>query len=298
MENRQEGESNRFERWHGDYQTHARAAFITTVLVGLGVLVSITILQKGVDTSTLHRFWLNQGVKYSTICLVQVVCGLIVTHYDVKVNYTRKIVHMFYFLVPQLLDTEILPFQKNVYTELWNIVIIFCALILIIEPFRKRINLFSLMFKAIDRPEDRPYTVFWFITQLAASIPIIACFSLVFDYYGKSDYVFIPILVLTIGDGLAEPVGTRFGKHKYTVRGFLVKTEYTRSIEGSMCVYLTSLASVLLYYNDFNKASLAFALASMPILLTLTEAKSPHTWDNPLILLVGYLLLLGAHGVS
>jgi len=154
------------------------------------------------------------------------------------------------------------------------------------------------MYKAIDRPEDRPCTTFWFMTQLAAALPIIAGFSVLFSKLGRDHYVFIPLLILTLGDGLAEPVGTRWGYHKYTVKGLFVNRRYTRSYQGSLCVAFFSVVSVLVYYREFSKAGITFALITLPVCMTLTEAKSPHTWDNPLLLLVGYTLLVCSYYIS
>lgn len=286
-----------FEILHDRYNTIAAYIFAVLVLSGLIALTTTTVLSKGIDTDTLNRFWLNQGVKYSTIAFVQFICGISAKYYRVKVNYTRKVVHIFYFVVPQLLDTELLEFDKTLYTELWNIIVILMLLILLLEPIRRRSTVFQIMFAAIDRPEDRPYTTFWFITQLLISIPIIAGFSILFTELGNKNFIFIPLLILTIGDGLAEPVGTRYGYHRYTVEGLFVNTEYTRSFEGSACVALFSVVSVMIFYTEFTKASITYCLLTLPTIMPLVEAKSPHTWDNPLILLSGYVIMVGAHYV-
>lgn len=289
-------EKSKFELMYQQYEKPVSWGFIALIACSIAALVVTSILNKGVDSD--QRFWINQGVKYGSIIVVQVITGLMVTQYGVKVNYTRKITHIFYFVIPQLLDTELLEFEKTIYTELWTIGIILMSMVAMFHPFRSRVSLFQLMFAAIDRPEDRPYTVFWFVSQVLVSLPIIACFSLLFEHLGKTNYVFIPVLILVLGDGLAEPVGIRFGAHKYTVKGFLVRTQYTRSIEGSMCVAVFSVVSIFIYYHEFTKASISFVLSAMPIVMTITEAKAPHTWDNPLLLLVGYIVLVIAHYIE
>lgn len=293
-----EPETYRFEKLHKQLSTPVSIIMITATLVALAIVIIITISEKGIDESTLNRFWTNQCVKYVSIGVIQFICGLAVRYKDLKVNYSRKIVHVCYFMIPQVLDTELLEFEKNVYTELWNIVIIFLLLLVMLEIVRKRLWIFGIMYSAIDRPEDRPYTTFWFMTQLMVSIPIIACFSVLFSHLGKENFIFIPLIILTLGDGLAEPVGTRFGYHKYKVKGLFVKEEYTRSIQGSLCVTFFSIVSVLIYYNDFTKASITFSLLVLPIVMTLTEAKSPHTWDNPILLLVGNSLMVAAYYIG
>ena len=71
--------------------------------------------------------------------------------------------------------------------------------------------------------------------------------------------------------------------------------QYTRSLQGSMCVFFASIITILAYYNEFTKSSITFCLMTMPYAITLVEAYSQHTWDNPLILLTGYVLMTIGH---
>ena len=56
--------------------------------------------------------------------------ALLVKYREVKVNYTRKVVHISYFVWPQLLDKYFLPYQTSTYIELWNIWIIITLLVI------------------------------------------------------------------------------------------------------------------------------------------------------------------------
>jgi len=107
------------------------------------------------------------------------------------------------------------------------------------------------------------------------------------------DFVFIPILINGIGDGLAEPVGIRFGRHAYQTRALFTKKRYTRTLEGSACVFVTSIIAVLLYNPLLSPSQFIAALLIIPILMTLAEAFSPHSWDSPFLFLVGGLSLAG-----
>lgn len=282
-----------FYKFHKQWSKSASIALILVTMLFAGILIIFTALNHGIKLSTLNKFWLNQGIKYISIALIQYICGVMVTH-GVKVNYTRKIVHIAYFSAPQLLDTMIIPFQKNIYTELWNICIILLLLPMLLKVIRSRVAVLRTMYSAIDRPEDRPYTTFWFISQLFMSVPIISGFSILFSYWDLEDFVFIPMIILGLGDGLAEPIGIRFGKHPYTVSSLFVGRKYTRTLEGSACVFIFSVASVLIFYDLFSKASIVYTLLSLMILMPIVEAKSPHAWDNPMILLAGYLILIGS----
>ena len=82
------------------------------------------------------------------------------------------------------------------------------------------------MFKAVDRPEDRPYTLIWFSSQIISTLIIVIPFSVYFSRIDKIGLIFIPILINGLADGLVEPVGIRFGKHKYKTRACLSSREY------------------------------------------------------------------------
>ena len=68
------------------------------------------------------------------------------------------------------------------------------------------------MFKAVDRPEDRPYTLIWFSSQVIFTLIIIIPTCVYFSKIEKEHLIFIPILINALGDGLAEPVGIRLEK--------------------------------------------------------------------------------------
>jgi dolichol kinase len=240
-------------------------------------------------------FWINQGLKYLVIAVIQYMCSLAVIHRNIKVNYTRKIVHISYFIWPQILDRILINYDKNIYSELWNIYIILLLLFVISEPVRNRFRIIDTMYRSVDRPEDRPYTLVWFSTQIIATLAVFLPFVVYFNNRGQDRLLYIPILINGIGDGLAEPVGIRFGKHKYTTRSFLSDREYTRSYEGSLCVFTVSLIIILSYYDEFSQHQYIYCVATIPIMSTLVEAYSPHTWDSPLIYLTVLTLLIAGN---
>ena len=247
----------------------------------------------GIRYSSLSNvyFILNQISKYVLILIIQYIMALLVKYREVKVNYTRKVVHISYFVWPQLLDKYFLPYQTSTYIELWNIWIIITLLVLMSEPIRFRCGLLQTFYIAVDRPEDSPYTLIWFSTQIISTLFILIPFSYYFKTKSEVDLIFIPILINGLADGLAEPIGVRFGRHKYKTRALCGNREYTRSYEGSLCVYLVSLIICLAYYSHFSLTQYGFVSSLIPIASTLTEAFSPHTWDSPLIFLVVCILL-------
>ena len=167
------------------------------------------------------------------------------------------------------------------------------SLLIFINPIRQRVSILATMFLSYDRPEDRPYTLLWLITQFMGSYVVLAIVIFYLAKYNAAELLYIPILINGIGDGLAEPVGIRFGKHHYQTRALFSSKKYTRSLEGSACVFITSILVVYFSHYPFTDLQFVIAITAIPILMTLAEAFSPHTWDSPLLYATGGLTLIG-----
>jgi len=240
----------------------------------------------------LYGIYINSLLKLISLIIVQYLSGLLVRHKDVKVNYTRKINHFALFFIPAFIDLMI-PVEKSLMGLYISGIIAVGIMLVYIQPIRSRISLINTMFLSFDRPEDRPYTIWWLVTQLAVGYAVLVPMSILFYVNGLQGLILIPILIGTVGDGLAEPVGVRFGKHKYKTYAFFSKRKYTRSLEGSACVFITSIIVVIAFHSQFSSTQFIVALLSIPILMTLAEAFAPHTWDTPFLFLSGYLSLYG-----
>ena len=84
-------------------------------------------------------------------------------------------------------------------------------------------------------------------------------------------------------DAIAEPVGVRFGKHKYKVPSLKKVQAAERSLEGSLSVFVVSLALswlffIYLYHLPAEKAVLSSLILSTA--LVFVEAFSFHGADN------------------
>jgi len=235
-------------------------------------------------------FWINQFVKFLILIIISYINGLLVRHYGVKVNYTRKINHFSLFFIPMYIET-ILPYERSLGLFILGSVFGVFTLIIYIKPLRERLAIIATMFLSFDRPEDRPYTLPWLSTQIIVSFLVVIPMIILFAQNNIMELLLVPILINGIGDGLAEPVGIRFGKYKYTTSGLFVKRKYVRTLEGSACVFITSVIVVVLYYAHFSQIQFIVALALIPVIMTIAEALSPHTWDSPFLYLVGYLSL-------
>jgi dolichol kinase len=229
--------------------------------------------------------------------------GLVVVYKNVKVNYTRKIQHLFAYLLP-LLFHSFLPrpaseqgLYKPVISAFWGYWFVLLAFLVVIYPIRMRIRFVSIMFSCLDRPEDRPHTLKWIVTQVILGYVIIQAFNFYCAWSGREQaqalsYIFV--LTTGVGDGLAEPVGIRFGKHKYKTRALCSSRRYTRSLQGSACVFIVCAICCLAFYNTYtNWLQCLVATLTIPITMTIAEAFSPHTWDTPFLMLSGAALIVG-----
>lgn len=238
----------------------------------------------------LSAFWLNTTLKFFLLFIISYGTGSLVFYKGVKVNYTRKINHFALFIVPMGLDS-LIPYGRSIESFILSAILSVGTLIIYIQPVRSRIHFVRRMFLSFDRPEDRPYTLKWLSTQIIAGYLVIVPAIILFIKLGYHSLIFIPVLVNGIGDGLAEPVGIRFGKHKYRTRALFSNREYERSLEGSACVFMASIVILFVFQSYFSDVEFICALLTLPIAMTLAEAFSPHTWDTPCLFLTGYTML-------
>lgn len=176
--------------------------------------------------------------------------------------------------------------------RLGDFVTLFCFLLLI-KPIRERSTLFMLQFNSLDRPEDRPHTLKWIVAgNVFPGLFVLLFFRWLFARTTQSDLVFILVFVTSIGDGLAEPIGIAFGKHKYSTSTCCSKRKYTRSFEGSACVFLSGIVFPALQYADFETPmQLWLTMIILPFVVAYAEATAPHTMDAPVLMAATGLVL-------
>lgn len=86
-----------------------------------------------------------------------------------------------------------------------------------------------------------------------------------------------------VADAIAEPVGVRFGKHKYKVPSLRKVTVAERSVEGSFSILVVSLALSLLFFvylYQFPFAKAVIASTVLSLVIVFVEALSFHGSDN------------------
>lgn len=228
--------------------------------------------------------------------LGKVLCAYLVRNWNVKINYVRKL-----GLRPwRKLSAFIIPFFVTAGDGLFtDTVFLFClsqfkTMAMEWHYIRRRVFLLRYAFVAWDRLEDRPYTLRYGLLEDILRFLVYIPFMVLAP---NPIITLIPNLINEFGDGLAEPVGIRFGRHAYKTRalwynGRFWNGAFQRTLEDSAMVFLATQVILVWHYPIFSPLQLAVALVAMPWLMTLAEAVSPHTADGPLLALVGCSFLL------
>eukprot|EP00756_Hemistasia_phaeocysticola_P027566 Hpha_TRINITY_DN16124_c3_g2::TRINITY_DN16124_c3_g2_i1::g.3263::m.3263 len=240
--------------------------------------------------------WMGVVGAVFFMCLLTWLAGLLHVKCGVRVNYTRKIVHCTGYIINVVVRFAVGSgdeIETVATLLLTSCMIMMLFHLFLLKPARKRFNFCRTMFASVDRAEDRPYTLLWLTTQNAAYFLLFIPLTYALVAKNRYQLMLIPVLVIGFGDGLAEPVGITWGKHKYTARaiwynGRCCAGSFTRSLEGSLCVYLVGVISVLSCWKWWaSDLQVGLAAAAIPIAVTLAEAFGPHAWDNPFLLAVG-----------
>lgn len=232
------------------------------------------------------NFWLIEAIRTAVLFLAAFVLGLWVLRGGIRVNYTRKILHFLLFFVPLTLAAY-LPYPGDYVTVVLSGLVFLASILALSEPLRSRSRFLATVFAAFDRPEDRPYTLRWLTTQTFATYVVLIAMLVWLQQYDRVPLIYITVLVAAIGDGLAEPVGVRFGRHTYRTRALFTDRTYTRSLEGSACVLMSAVLAIFLMRSQLESTQFFLALLVIPVAMTLAEAWSPHTWDGPFLYLAG-----------
>ena len=200
------------------------------------------------------------------VLLVAWLAGHLRVHRKVRTAYTRKIFHFFVITAAGV---------AHLIWRLPGVTVFGTVSTLIVLHAVWRGSGYPL-YEALARPSDEPHRTLFIIVPLITT----ALGGIVTNIFFAS-YAFVGYLVCGWGDAVGEPVGSRWGKHKYRVPSF-AGVKATRSIEGSAAVMLSgSLAAFI---------GLEAAGIQLPTALgvglacgaagALVEAVSTHGLDN------------------
>ena len=184
-----------------------------------------------------------------------------------KTNYTRKITHISNFTYLMALTF----FGGYTASFIFGILMILYGTVIIL------LGDGNIFYEAVAREQDHPYRAFYLIMPSVVTILAVLMNRTFFGEYANLGY-----LVAGWGDAVGEPIGVRFGKHRYKVPT-LTGIACTRSIEGSLAVFL--MGSFAATFSLVTLLSVSLPLAIVAGLIagfgaTLVEAISFHGIDN------------------
>ena len=131
-------------------------------------------------------------------------------------------------------------------------------------------------YEALARPSDSPFRSRFILIPLFATALGGITVNLLFPVYAYIGY-----LVAAWGDAVGEPVGTRWGKHRYAVPS-LFGQRVTRSWEGSTAVFVASALAAMagLWIHSIGIGNAVIIGMICAGICTLIEAISHHGMDN------------------
>jgi len=184
---------------------------------------------------------------------------------EVRVAYTRKVFHFVVFSVAAAVHGVWGLPATNVYGGT-------IALLVLAAVWAGDGNAF---YEALARDSDRPHRTLFIVVPLVMTAAGGLASALVAGPYASVGY-----LVAGWGDAVGEPVGSRWGRHRYKVPS-LGGVPAERSLEGSAAVFLAAwLAATVALIGLGAGPGLVWVAFACAALGALAEALSNHGLDN------------------
>lgn len=218
------------------------------------------------------------SLAWTWVCLMM--AGLLKRR-GMPTGYTRKVFHFLIFTTVFLLQW------------LWGtpVVLVFGAMCSLVVFFAVYHGAGNILFEALAREKDAPRRS-WFVILPWLTTLVGGVVSNV--YFGQ--FAIAGYLVTGLGDAVGEPAGVRWGRHLYKVWS-LSSVRATRSVEGSLAVFIMSLMAILvavLIFPELGGSPFWFLkVVAIAAISAITEAVTPHGWDNATMQLVPSALVAG-----
>jgi phytol kinase len=194
-------------------------------------------------------------------------------------GYTRKIFHVLIFLSAVAVQA------------FWGFaaVCLFGTMVSLVIAYALFRGVGNKFYEALAREQDGPHRTYYIVLPYFATLIGGVVNNILFGPLAIIGY-----LVGGLGDAAGEPVGTRWGRHRYVIPAFGKTRATTRSYEGSLGVLIVSLAALFIataITPDIHlNARSAITLPVIAMACTVVEAISPHGWDNTSMQIVPALL--------
>jgi phytol kinase len=210
--------------------------------------------------------WALLALTWSYCCLI--LAGRLKTKLHLRTGYTRKVFHVLIFS-----SAVIANFVGGLLA-----VCVFGAMVSIVVAHAVLSGPGSPVYEALAREQDRPNRTYYIIIPYFATLIGGLASNIFFGPLAVIGY-----LVGGLGDAAGEPVGTRWGRHRYAGRGWN-RAVINKTLEGSLAVLIASSVALLIGVAispqlHFDSRSLV-TLPVIAVVCTLVEAFSPRGWDN------------------
>ncbi|UCG68852.1 MAG: hypothetical protein JSV09_13825 [Thermoplasmata archaeon] len=206
-------------------------------------------------------------ISLIVILVTAYIAGYLKLRKKIKTNYTRKVFHFTIFSTAGLIGF-FQGFQGVIVFGSWAGIFILIIL---------HLGDGNIFYEGMAREQDSPHRSFYIIVPFISTAIAGMLDNILFGQIALIGY-----LVAGWGDAVGEPIGVRFGRHKYKVPS-RKKVLCYRSVEGSTAVFLTStLASFLVIFLVLDEPLYVSATTAFLAGLTtaLVEGFSPHGVDN------------------
>lgn len=197
---------------------------------------------------------------------ISVIVGRLRLRRNVRTAYTRKIFHFSIFTMASIV---------HLIWHLPGVTVLGLVTTAIVLHAVYRGNGYPL-YEALARPSDEPHRTLFIVVPL---ITTMAGGILTNTFFPS--FAYIGYLVCGWGDAVGEPIGSRWGKHKYRVPS-MSGVPATRSVEGSLAVMLVGSTAAIIGFYAYGHApphaiwiGLACGIAGAVV-----EAVSTHGLDN------------------
>jgi phytol kinase len=192
--------------------------------------------------------------------------GWLRTKKQVQTAYTRKVFHFCIFTMAGILHLSLGLPAVVVFGSCVSLCVLYAVCRGRGYPF----------YEAMARPQDEPHRSFFILIPMLTTLIGGGLANLLFPAYAYVGY-----FVGGWGDAVAEPVGARWGKHRYKVPS-LLGVPATRSLEGSLSVFLagTVIGVIALFAGGVSFSQAVFVGLACGTAGTLVEAVSSHGLDN------------------
>ncbi len=211
--------------------------------------------------------WLAPALLLYTILCAGLAAWLR-TRREIDTAYTRKIFHFLIISAAGVLQLTLGLSAVALFGSIVSLVVLYTVWRSEGFPF----------YEALARPQDAPHrTLFVLIPLFTTALGGVTA-NLLFPRFAYLGY-----LVVGWADAVGEPVGRRWGRHRYRVPSFAgVPAE--RSLEGSLAVFfaavVVSFAGLAVHAPPLTMGKIFLLALAVGLAATAVEAVSHHGIDN------------------